>query len=237
MSIRASRGVATFTNSSAIPAPTPVPVMLRCAPAAAPPAERATLRPIARLIGSRRCSMASAMSSNPTTQSSITRTFRPALPTVSRRSIRRRARPVRRIAQRPALHFGLQHDHRARRPDRHRSYRRRWRSASNAGAAPTARSARARLRDITPTLTICAPPGCPIGAQLIVLTGSPDCWDGVNLDTADHRSHLVYGTGTDYGPGRVCDAAHPYVIPQIARDQLHHRRQLCEMAPGRATKW
>ena len=60
--------------------------------------------------------------------------------------------------------------------------------------------------------------GCPIGAQLIVLTGSPDCWDGVNLDTADHRSHVVYGTGTDYGPGRVCDAGHPYVIPQITQE-------------------
>lgn len=65
------------------------------------------------------------------------------------------------------------------------------------------------------TLADMASAGCPTGAQLIILAGAPDCWDGVNLDTADHRSHLVYGTGTDYGPGRVCPATNPYVIPQL----------------------
>ena len=29
---------------------------------------------------------------------------------------------------------------------------------------------------------------------------------------------MVYGTGTDYGPGRTCDAGHPYVIPQITQE-------------------
>jgi hypothetical protein len=41
----------------------------------------------------------------------------------------------------------------------------------------------------------------------------PDCWDGVNLDSADHRSHLAYGSYGSWGY-RKCDAQHPYVIPQ-----------------------
>lgn len=41
---------------------------------------------------------------------------------------------------------------------------------------------------------------------------APSCWDGVNLDSADHRSHLAYpGYGT-WGYLK-CDAAHPFVIP------------------------
>lgn len=40
----------------------------------------------------------------------------------------------------------------------------------------------------------------------------PDCWDGVNLDSPDHRSHLSYGSYGSWGY-RKCDAAHPFVIP------------------------
>ena len=82
----------------------------------------------------------------------------------------------------------------------------------------------ARLRTLH-TLDDMFAAGCPIGAQLIILVGAPDCWDGVNLDTADHRSHLVYGTGTDYGPGRVCCRPPLRHSSADVRDQLHHRRQ------------
>jgi hypothetical protein len=37
----------------------------------------------------------------------------------------------------------------------------------------------------------------------------PNCWDGVNLDSADHKSHLAYGNGDS------CDAAHPVRLPQL----------------------
>ncbi|MEM9653109.1 MAG: DUF1996 domain-containing protein [Actinomycetota bacterium] len=33
----------------------------------------------------------------------------------------------------------------------------------------------------------------------------PNCWDGVNLDSADHRSHMRYG----------CAESHPIVFPQL----------------------
>lgn len=57
--------------------------------------------------------------------------------------------------------------------------------------------------------------GCPVGAQMIVVGFAEDCWDGVHLDTTDHRSHMSYATGPDLGYGRQCDAAHPYLIPDL----------------------
>lgn len=37
----------------------------------------------------------------------------------------------------------------------------------------------------------------------------PQCWDGINLDSPDHRSHVIYPSG-----GR-CAATHPVVLPEI----------------------
>jgi hypothetical protein len=48
----------------------------------------------------------------------------------------------------------------------------------------------------------------------------PTCWDGVNLDSPDHRSHVVYsdlkGTqANDVGPTGRCPKSHPVVVPQV----------------------
>ncbi|KAI0973903.1 WSC domain-containing protein [Xylaria arbuscula] len=45
---------------------------------------------------------------------------------------------------------------------------------------------------------------CPGGlrTQLIM----PACWDGKNLDSPDHKSHMAYPSGLDNGP---CPASHP----------------------------
>jgi len=42
---------------------------------------------------------------------------------------------------------------------------------------------------------------------------SPDCWDGVNLDSADHYSHLAY-SGPDATMTANCPTTHPVKIPQ-----------------------
>ena len=34
----------------------------------------------------------------------------------------------------------------------------------------------------------------------------PGCWDGVNLDSADHKSHMAYPSGIDSGE---CPSSHP----------------------------
>ena len=56
---------------------------------------------------------------------------------------------------------------------------------------------------------------CPVGNQIGAVITAPNCWDGKNLNTADHRSHMAYGT---YGQNDVylhCPKNHPYVVPAI----------------------
>ena len=50
---------------------------------------------------------------------------------------------------------------------------------------------------------------CPEGRNVMLHVRFPDCWDGKQLDSPDHRSHLAYSQR-----GR-CDAAHPVAVPSI----------------------
>jgi hypothetical protein len=59
--------------------------------------------------------------------------------------------------------------------------------------------------------------GCPIGARLMIVAAAPICWDGVNLDSADHRSHMAMANGQMH-PGqffRACPKDHPYVVDSL----------------------
>jgi hypothetical protein len=53
------------------------------------------------------------------------------------------------------------------------------------------------------------PPSCPSGATLQVRLTSPSCWDGVHLDTADHKSHMAWPVDG------VCPADHPVPLPML----------------------
>lgn len=55
-----------------------------------------------------------------------------------------------------------------------------------------------------PTTYAIPPYNCPqmMRAQIFF----PSCWDGVNLDSADHKSHMAYPDGLD---GGNCPATHP----------------------------
>jgi len=57
--------------------------------------------------------------------------------------------------------------------------------------------------------------GCPVGARLGVVLVAPNCWDGKNLDSADHRSHMAYQYYDGTRPDPVCPKTHPYIIPQF----------------------
>lgn len=53
------------------------------------------------------------------------------------------------------------------------------------------------------------PRSCPKGSQLNVRYQAPSCWDGVHLDSADHRSHMAY-------PVRgACPSDHPVAVPML----------------------
>ena len=55
---------------------------------------------------------------------------------------------------------------------------------------------------------------CPAGQgnRVGAVIKAPDCWDGKNLDSPNHRSHVAY---SDYGTWgyRKCPSTHTYVIP------------------------
>ena len=59
---------------------------------------------------------------------------------------------------------------------------------------------------------VTAAKNCPTGNRLGAIINAPECWDGKNLDSADHRSHVAYSAyiGQSYAQ---CPATHPYVIP------------------------
>lgn len=54
------------------------------------------------------------------------------------------------------------------------------------------------------------PRNCPVGSPLTLHVLFPECWDGVSVDSPDHKSHMAYGRlGT-------CPADHPVVLPSLA---------------------
>jgi len=61
---------------------------------------------------------------------------------------------------------------------------------------------------------------CDVGAELMQEVFFPQCWDGLNLDSPDHKSHMSYtvyvpnaeGSGTH----RECPKTHPVVLPLIS---------------------
>jgi Domain of unknown function (DUF1996) len=63
---------------------------------------------------------------------------------------------------------------------------------------------------VTPSQTIVA---CPAGEHIIARLEFPMCWNGVDLDSADHRSHMSYMQWDDYGKAH-CPATHPVHIPE-----------------------
>ncbi len=56
--------------------------------------------------------------------------------------------------------------------------------------------------------------GCPVGARLGALLSSATCWNGTELDSPDHRSHMAFPQQDGYGH-LVCPATHPYILPQF----------------------
>ncbi|EAQ87056.1 hypothetical protein CHGG_08309 [Chaetomium globosum CBS 148.51] len=53
---------------------------------------------------------------------------------------------------------------------------------------------------------------CKMIRQTIIF---PTCWDGKNLDTPDHKSHVAYGQGSGASGGGACPSSHPVKLPQV----------------------
>ncbi|KAF1843518.1 uncharacterized protein K460DRAFT_287646 [Cucurbitaria berberidis CBS 394.84] len=66
---------------------------------------------------------------------------------------------------------------------------------------------------------------CPGGIRAVITF--PTCWDGKNLDSPDHMSHVAYATGAganDAGPTGKCPASHPVIIPQVMYEVMWDTR-------------
>jgi hypothetical protein len=60
--------------------------------------------------------------------------------------------------------------------------------------------------------TFTSAPTC--GSMILLSISFPDCWDGVNLDSANHRSHATYSSAI--GNGQYgCPSSHPILLPQL----------------------
>jgi len=59
------------------------------------------------------------------------------------------------------------------------------------------------------TTDLPAPPSSCSSGIMVVSYRFPNCWDGVNLDSANHISHMAYPSG-----GR-CPVSHPVNIPRV----------------------
>lgn len=41
------------------------------------------------------------------------------------------------------------------------------------------------------------------------------CWDGVNIDSPDHKEHVTYPENGSFERGSACPASHPVKLPQL----------------------
>ena len=59
---------------------------------------------------------------------------------------------------------------------------------------------------------------CPGGIRATVIF--PSCWDGKNVDSPDHKSHVTYASGAAMA-GDKCPSTHPVRIPQVMYEIMY----------------
>jgi hypothetical protein len=64
-------------------------------------------------------------------------------------------------------------------------------------------------------------PNCDAGAEVYQVIVFPQCWDGRNLDSPDHKSHMSYVVPLQQPPWFTCPATHPVPIPEITFNILY----------------
>jgi hypothetical protein len=60
------------------------------------------------------------------------------------------------------------------------------------------------------------PVSCPAGDAVRLTIIFPQCWDGKNLDSPDHKSHMAYPIYSSAGRfASKCPATHPVMLPEL----------------------
>jgi hypothetical protein len=83
----------------------------------------------------------------------------------------------------------------------------------NATAAQPFVSWECRDRYVAGSATI--PTACPAGDAVRLTIIFPQCWDGRNLDSPDHKSHMAYPVYRNPPQRSTCPSTHPVTLPEI----------------------
>ena len=59
------------------------------------------------------------------------------------------------------------------------------------------------------------PANCPVGSIVEATIDFPMCWDGVNLDSPDHKSHMSFTVWDNEARKVVCPTSHPVQLPGL----------------------
>ena len=57
-------------------------------------------------------------------------------------------------------------------------------------------------------------PACNVGETMQMHVAFPQCWDGKNLDSPDHQSHMAYTVRT-LTTANKCPTSHPIALPEV----------------------
>lgn len=60
-----------------------------------------------------------------------------------------------------------------------------------------------------------AMPSCPAGDRVTLKINFPQCWNGRDLDSPDHKSHMAYPDYRNPPQVSTCPASHPVMLPII----------------------
>ncbi|MCC7051754.1 MAG: DUF1996 domain-containing protein [Gemmatimonadaceae bacterium] len=58
-------------------------------------------------------------------------------------------------------------------------------------------------------------PDCPVGDMVTLSINFPQCWDGVRLDSPDHKGHMAYPDYRNPPARSTCPPSHPVMLPII----------------------
>ena len=77
-------------------------------------------------------------------------------------------------------------------------------------------------------------PDCPVKGTSWLIMGIdfPQCWDGKNLDSPDHKSHMAHPVNVKANNTGKCPSSHPVAIPAIAYQILYKVTE-----PGSTKRW
>ncbi|KAF2205772.1 hypothetical protein GQ43DRAFT_445741 [Delitschia confertaspora ATCC 74209] len=70
---------------------------------------------------------------------------------------------------------------------------------------------------------------CPAG--IMAIHHFPACWDGKNVDSPDHQSHMYNTNVGGFREAKPCPASHPVRVPQVAYETMWNTTVFKDMWP------